>query len=103
MRLSSWLQQRKVPFASDSLGEGDSNSALSTWVCISSCFALLTTYSSINDHIVSLTLIVRTVSFFLLEPSVHMSRSVGGGQYDPGKRILEWDDIRVKFENPTVF
>lgn len=76
---------------------------LAPWVCISSCFALLTTYSSINDHIVSLTLIVCTISFFLLEPSVRMSKSVGGGQYDPGKRFLEWDDIRVKFEKPKVF
>lgn len=98
MRLFSGLQQRKVHFASYSLGEGDSNSALSTLG-----FALLTTYSSINDHKVSISLIVHSISFFLLEPSLCISKSVEGGQYDPGKRFLERDDTGVKFEKPKVF
>lgn len=75
---------------------------LPPWVCIR-CFALLTTYSSINDHKVSISLIVHSISFFLLEPSLCISKSVGGGQYDPGKRFLERDDTGVKFEKQKVF
>lgn len=78
---------------------------LASWVCTSSCFALLTTYSSTNDHIVSLSLIVNSISFFLLEPSLRTSKSVGGGHYDTGKKFLEGDDTGggVKFEKPKGF